>query len=375
MFKFLRKNKPAVDSSAPLAPAKTASEPGATEDFEPIIAEEQVPVEQVAGEPGTVEHVVVDSVTVEPVVVEKFDQKLNKSRSQLGGRLKSMFRLHRKLDDDLLEDLETLLLTADVGVQVSLSIIEQLTTSIKRRELDDADAVLRSLRQQLNEILAPCQQPFEIDLECKPFVILMIGVNGAGKTTTIGKLAHRLRGAGLKVMLAAGDTYRAAAVEQLKAWGERNQVPVVAQASGADSASVVYDALAAARARGVDVLIADTAGRLHTQSNLMDELRKIKRVLAKLDPSAPHEVMLVLDGGAGQNAINQAEQFHQAVKVSGITITKLDGTAKGGMVFALAKKLGIPIRFIGVGENAADLHDFDSAAFVNALLPDHLAGS
>jgi fused signal recognition particle receptor len=298
------------------------------------------------------------------------EQRLERSRGQFSGRLKAMFRIRKKIDADLLEELETLLLTADVGVEASQMIIDGLTQRIKRRELDDSEAVLGALRSQLLELLAPCESPLLVDANKQPFVILIVGVNGAGKTTTIGKLAKRFSDAGLKVMLAAGDTFRAAAVEQLQRWGERNQVQVIAQSSGADSASVVFDALEAARARGMDVLIADTAGRLHTQSNLMDELAKIKRVMGKLEASAPHEVLLVIDGGTGQNAINQTEQFNQAIGVTGIAVTKLDGTAKGGILFALARKFGIPFRFIGVGEGIGDLRGFDSREFVEALLPE-----
>jgi len=227
---------------------------------------------------------------------------------------------------------------------------------------------MNTLAMDMTALLAPCEQPLRIPGDAKPFVILVVGINGAGKTTTIGKLAHRLKAEGRSVLLAAGDTFRAAAVEQLQTWGARNDVPVVAQHTGADSASVIYDAVAAGQARGVDVVIADTAGRLHTQSNLMQELAKIKRVLAKLDPAAPHEVLLVVDGGTGQNALNQAQQFHQAVGLTGVAITKLDGTAKGGMLFAIAQQLGVPIRFIGVGEAIEDLQPFVAHDFVAALL-------
>jgi fused signal recognition particle receptor len=231
----------------------------------------------------------------------------------------------------------------------------------------DAEALMASLHRHMQAILAPSSQPLVIPADKRPFVILMVGINGAGKTTTIGKLAHRFQQQGLKVMLAAGDTFRAAAVEQLQTWGERNGVPVIAQRQGADSASVIFDALQSAQARAVDVLIADTAGRLHTQSNLMEELKKIKRVLTKIDPAAPHEIMLVVDAGTGQNAISQAQEFNQAVGLTGITLTKLDGTAKGGIIFAVAKKLNIPIRFVGVGEGIENLREFDAKEFVDAL--------
>ena len=273
----------------------------------------------------------------------------------------------RKIDDDLLEEIETQLLTADIGVDATMDIISQLTKKVARNELKDAEALMGTLKQLLQEIIEPVSQPLEIDSSLKPHVILMVGINGAGKTTTIGKMAKRFQSEGKSVMLAAGDTFRAAAVEQLQVWGDRNNVPVVAQQTGADSASVCFDALQSAKSKGIDVLICDTAGRLHTQSNLMEELKKIHRVLGKQDDGAPHEVMLVLDAGIGQNAINQAEQFHKSVGVTGLTLTKLDGTAKGGIVFAIAKKMGLPIRFIGVGETIEDLRPFKADEFVEAL--------
>ena len=294
--------------------------------------------------------------------------KLEKPRAGFGKRLRQMFSIGRKIDAELLEELETLLLTADVGAETTLAIIDDLTGRVKRRELDNSERLMEVLRELLITRLTPVAKPLEATVDGSPFVIMVVGVNGAGKTTTIGKLSQRLRGDGANVMLAAGDTFRAAAVEQLKTWGERINVPVIAQATGSDSASVIFDALQAARARNVDVMIADTAGRLHTQSNLMEELKKIKRVMGKLDPNAPHEVLLVLDGTSGQNALNQAAEFGQAVGVTGLAVTKLDGTAKGGVVFALAQKFNLPIRFIGVGEAAADLQVFDPEAFVDALL-------
>ncbi|MGA7801924.1 MAG: signal recognition particle-docking protein FtsY [Gammaproteobacteria bacterium] len=292
---------------------------------------------------------------------------LRKTRTGLTDGVASLVLGRRQIDDDLLDELETQLLVADIGVEATAGIIQDLTQRVKRKQLGDAEALMAALREDLGTILAPCTQPLEIDARQRPYVILMVGVNGAGKTTTIGKLARRLQDEGKRVMLAAGDTFRAAAVEQLQVWGERNNIPVIAQHKGADSASVIYDGLQAARARDMDVLIADTAGRLHTQSNLMEELKKIKRVLGKLDGAAPHEVMLVVDAGTGQNALNQALQFHEAVQLTGITLTKLDGTAKGGIIFAIAKRLGIPIRFIGVGEAIEDLRVFDAAEFVAAL--------
>jgi fused signal recognition particle receptor len=274
----------------------------------------------------------------------------------------------RKIDAALLEEIETRLLLADVGVDATESLMSDLHRKVARNELGDIDALFAALRAGMLEILQPCEQPLQIPDDIRPFMILAVGVNGSGKTTTIGKLARRFRDEKRSVMLAAGDTFRAAAIEQLKVWGERNDVPVIAQASGADPAAVAYDAYDAARARKVDVLIVDTAGRLHTQGGLMDELKKVQRVVRKLDASAPHETLLVLDGGTGQNAIAQAEQFHAAVGLTGLVITKLDGTAKGGVVLAIARRMRLPIRYIGVGEQAEDLGVFNAAQFVTALL-------
>ncbi len=274
----------------------------------------------------------------------------------------------RRIDDALLEELETRLLAADMGVEVTQALLSDLRKQVARAELDDADALKHALAASLISILKPVEQPLVVDRTHKPFVILVVGVNGSGKTTTIGKLAKRLKDEGLTVMLAAGDTFRAAAVEQLAVWAERNDVPIVSQAPGADPAAVVFDAMQSARARGIDVLIADTAGRLHTQSHLMDELAKIARVIKRLDAEAPHEVLLVLDAGLGQNALRQAEQFSNAVGVSGIVVTKLDGTAKGGIVVAIARRFGLPIRFVGVGEQAEDFGIFDARAYVEGLL-------
>jgi len=274
----------------------------------------------------------------------------------------------RRIDAALLEQLETQLLSADLGVDATDAILSDLHARVARAELSDAKALESALAASLLAILKPVERPLAIDWAHKPFVILVVGVNGSGKTTTIGKLARRLKDDGLSVMLAAGDTFRAAAVEQLAAWASRNSVPVVSQATGADPAAVVFDAMQSAKARGADVLIADTAGRLHTQSHLMDELRKIARVIKRLDPDAPHEVLLVLDASLGQNAIRQAEQFNQAIGVTGIVVTKLDGTAKGGVVIAVARRFGLPIRFVGVGEQAEDFGIFDARAFVEGLL-------
>jgi len=289
--------------------------------------------------------------------------------SLLGRQVSALFSSNPRLDDDLLDQLETTLLTADVGVKATTDVIDDLRKRMQAREFADVPALFAHLRGQLVAMLRPIEKPLELPDTPRPFVVLVVGVNGAGKTTTIGKLAKWMKREGLDVMLAAGDTFRAAAVEQLKTWGERNHVPVIAQGGGADSASVIFDALAAAKSRGADVLIADTAGRLHTQAGLMDELAKVKRVMGKLDTTAPHETLLVIDGNTGQNALNQAKQFHQAVGLSGLVVTKLDGTAKGGVVFALAREIGVPIRFIGVGEGLLDLRVFDAEEFVDGLLP------
>jgi len=292
---------------------------------------------------------------------------LSRTRQGLTGGIADLVLGSKAIDDDLIEEIETMLLVADIGVDATREIIDDLTEQVARKQLNDAEALLAALRQQMQAILAPVSQPLVIPENTRPWVILMVGINGAGKTTTIGKLAHRFQQQGLKVMLAAGDTFRAAAVEQLQTWGERNDVPVIAQQQGADSASVIFDALNSARSRNMDVLIADTAGRLHTQTNLMEELKKIKRVMGKLDDSIPHEIMLVVDAGTGQNALNQAQEFNQAVGLTGITLTKLDGTARGGIIFAIAKKMNTPIRFIGVGEGIENLRTFDAEEFVDAL--------
>ena len=273
------------------------------------------------------------------------------------------------LDDDLLDDIETALITADVGVTASTELIGKLRKRMKAREFADARALLAALRAELVALLVPVAKPLQVDVGKKPFVILTVGINGAGKTTTIGKLARRYKDEGKQLMLAAGDTFRAAAVAQLQAWGERNGVTVIAQGQNADAASVAFDALQAAKSRGADVLIADTAGRLHTQGGLMEELAKVRRVLGKLDPAAPHEVLMVIDGTTGQNAVNQVREFSKKVQVTGLVVTKLDGTAKGGVVFALAREFGIPIRYAGIGERPEDLRVFDAEAFVDALLP------
>src|SRR5580658_2409406 len=281
----------------------------------------------------------------------------------------------RKIDAEILDELETRLITADVGTEATRQILDDLRRQVARKELGDVDALLAALRKAMVDILAPVERPLVVDPAIKPYVILVVGINGAGKTTTIGKLAHRLLAEGRSVMLAAGDTFRAAAREQLTIWAERNRVPIIAQQSGAEPAAVIFDALNAARARNIDVLIADTAGGPHTQTPPMDELKKVKRVLARLDPSAPHEILLVLDGTIGQNAVAQAEEFNKGLGVTGLVITKLDGTAKGGVVLAIAQRLKIPIRFIGVGEQSEDFGVFNASEFVSALLKSEPRGA
>jgi len=300
---------------------------------------------------------------------DPLELRLEDTRRQLGKRLGALLTNRSSIDEDLLDEIETTLITSDIGVNAALEIVENLRAGISNKIITEPGQVLPAVQAELYELIESCEQFLAVDESAKPYVILMVGVNGAGKTTTIGKLAQRYKEDGLSVMLAAGDTFRAAAVEQLKSWGERNDIPVVAQGSGADSAAVIFDALQSAKARGVDVLIADTAGRLHTQHNLMEELKKIHRVMGRIDESAPHEIMLVVDAGTGQNALSQAREFNQAIGLTGITVTKLDGTARGGVLFGIAHELGLPIRFIGVGEAAKDLRPFDAGSFVNAILP------
>ena len=301
-------------------------------------------------------------------LLDRVRQGLGKTRSQLVSGLEELFLGEKAIDQDLLEQIENTLLQADVGVSVTNDIIENLTRCAARDELGETKILYDYLRRELTELLVKCEEPLTIGSDSRPFVILAVGVNGAGKTTTIGKLAHYFKDQGFSVLLAAGDTFRAAAVEQLQTWGDRNQVPVIAQAQGSDSASVIYDAMSAAKAREIDIVIADTAGRLHSKKNLMEELSKITRVLKRHGNSAPNEVLLVVDAGTGQNALIQAREFLTAVSVSGIVLTKLDGTAKGGVIFAIAKELGLPIRFIGVGERVEDLRPFSAEQFVEALI-------
>ncbi|MFJ5285499.1 signal recognition particle-docking protein FtsY [Pseudomonas sp. NPDC088429] len=349
---FVEPVAPVVQQPAPL-PAPVIAEPVAP--VAPVEVVTEAPVEA----PRTEE--------TKAGFFARLKQGLSKTSASIGEGMASLFLGRKTIDDDLLDDLETRLLTADVGVEATTQIIQRLTQKVARKELADADALYKSLQAELAAMLKPVEQPLKIASQNKPFVILVVGVNGAGKTTTIGKLAKKLQLEGKKVMLAAGDTFRAAAVEQLQVWGERNKIPVIAQHTGADSASVIFDAVQAAKARGIDVLIADTAGRLHTKDNLMEELKKVRRVIGKLDADAPHEVLLVLDAGTGQNAINQAKQFNQTVELTGLALTKLDGTAKGGVIFALAKQFGLPIRYIGVGEGIDDLRTFEAEPFVQAL--------
>ncbi|MDE1911411.1 MAG: signal recognition particle-docking protein FtsY [Pseudomonas sp.] len=330
----------------------------------PVVAK---PVPVAVAAPAVIEEPAVPAETGKTGFFARLKQGLSKTSASIGEGMASLFLGKKTIDDELLEDIETRLLTADVGVEATAVIIQSLTQKVARKQLTDADALYKSLQAELANMLKPVEAPLIIDTQKKPFVILVVGVNGAGKTTTIGKLAKKLQLKGKKVMLAAGDTFRAAAVEQLQVWGERNKIPVIAQHTGADSASVIFDAVQAAKARNIDVLIADTAGRLHTKDNLMEELKKVRRVIGKLDADAPHEVLLVLDAGTGQNAISQAKQFHQTVQLTGLALTKLDGTAKGGVIFALAKQFGLPIRYIGVGEGIDDLRTFEAEPFVQAL--------
>ncbi|WOJ92393.1 signal recognition particle-docking protein FtsY [Congregibacter variabilis] len=330
----------------------------AKEDVPPDVSQVPAPVDSEPSED--------DKDPTGPGFFGRLKRGLGRTSDSLAAGFGNLFLGRKTIDADLLEELESQLLMADVGIEATSEIIAHLTDRVSRKELSDPEALMQGLREELQSILQPCEKNLDVSTGA-PFVILMVGVNGVGKTTTIGKLARRFQEEGRSVMLAAGDTFRAAAVEQLQHWGERHDIPVIAQHTGADSASVIYDALQAATARGVDVLIADTAGRLSNKSHLMDELSKVVRVMGKLNPQAPHEVMLVLDAGTGQNALSQASQFRDAVGVTGLTLTKLDGTAKGGVIFAIARRLGLPIRFIGVGESALDLRPFVAEEFIQAL--------
>lgn len=349
MFSFLRKKPKIVEEEAVQ---------------QPVEQQEQAELYQ----HDTLAHSETEPADEKVSLFGRLKQRLTRTSNQLTEGFAALVLGKKAIDDDLLEELETQLLTADLGIDATQTIIRDLTQRVARKQLSDADSLFTALRDDMVAILQPSCQPLVIPKQEGPFVILMVGINGVGKTTTIGKLAKQFQQQGKSVMLAAGDTFRAAAVEQLQVWGERNKISVISQHSGADSASVIFDALQAAKARKIDILIADTAGRLHTQSNLMEELKKVKRVMGKLDASAPHEIMLVLDAGTGQNALSQAIQFNEAVGVTGLTLTKLDGTAKGGIIFAIAKKTGLPIRYIGVGETIDDLRPFQSEEFVDALL-------
>lgn len=364
---------PAPAAPVPAAPAPTAQidvAPIATPAIEP--APVPLPEPTPAPAPVTDDLPAAASIDAVPAPAGKPGWRERLRNSVIARSFGGLFSRNPKLDDDLLDELETALITADVGVGATTDLVEGLRKRMKSREFADANALLAALRAELIAILQPVAKPLVIDRNAKPFVVLTVGVNGVGKTTTIGKLAKRFKDDGHSLMLAAGDTFRAAAVAQLQAWGERNGVAVVAQGQNADAASVAFDALQAGKARGTSVLIADTAGRLHTQSGLMNELGKIRRVLGKIDPTAPHEVLMVIDGTTGQNALSQLRQFNAAVNVTGLVVTKLDGTAKGGVVFALAREFGIPIRFAGIGERPEDLRVFDPEAFVDALLPEAL---
>lgn len=373
-------NRKRVPRPAPVPQRKPESQPA--EDRQDELAEplQKAPPEAVAEQPAEAEPELVEKPTApvsppEPVpepepavsVFQRIRSGLGKTRANLTSGLSDLLTGGKTVDADLLEEIETTLLMADVGVTATSEIIESLTAKLERKQLKDGAALRLALKEELRSLLANSSQPLDLNIDKKPYVILMVGVNGVGKTTTIGKLAKHFQADGKSVMLAAGDTFRAAAVEQLQVWGDRNKVPVVAQHTGADSASVIFDAVQSAAARNIDVVIADTAGRLHNKDNLMGELEKVVRVMKKLDENAPHEVMLVLDAGTGQNALSQAKVFQRAVGVSGITLTKLDGTAKGGIVFAIARQLQLPIRYIGVGEQVDDLRSFDAETFVNAL--------
>ena len=383
MLGFFRKKKPdpATPAASPNptpapgtpAPPPAADLPPAQPDAPAAIADAGLPpVPEAAAAPVAAAAETAAPAEPAPAAAGKSGWRERLRNSSFARAFGGLFSGNPRLDDDLLDEVETALITADVGVAATTVLVEDLRKRMKAREFADAGALLAALRIELIGMLQPVARPLVVAADARPFVILTVGVNGVGKTTTIGKLARRFRDEGRSLMLAAGDTFRAAAVAQLQAWGERNGVPVVAQGQDSDAAAVAFDALQSARARGTEVLIADTAGRLHTQAGLMNELGKIRRVLGKLDASAPHEVLMVIDGTTGQNAISQLRQFNAAVGVTGLVVTKLDGTAKGGVVFALAREFGIPIRFAGIGERPEDLRVFDAEAFVDALLPEAL---
>lgn len=387
MFKFLKRKKDKPEDKKVSEQTKEEATQATTIDPEDenIVADDtqtneiqSSSIDQTAQieEPPSAPQEPADIATTEPTepppekkksLFKRLTSSLTKTRKNLASGLSNLFLGRKTIDDDLLDDIETQLISADIGINASEALIEDLTDGISRKEIKDPQAVLARLKQGLLDIIKPCEQHLDTNTPNLPHVILMVGVNGSGKTTTIGKLAKKLQTEGKSVMLAAGDTFRAAAIEQLQVWGMRNDVPVIAQHTGADSASVAFDALSSAVAKGVDVLIIDTAGRLHTSENLMEELKKVKRVLSKKHANAPHEVMLVVDAGIGQNALLQAVKFNEAVDLTGITITKLDGTAKGGIIFAIAKELHLPIRYIGCGEQIDDLREFNAEEFIDAL--------
>lgn len=365
------------DSSAPQAPAERAAIAAEVPDYA-VTTEPSEP-----GDEFVKEEAVSDESTLEPEFIDdkhttetppeddsgfftRLKRGLSRTKENLGSGIVSLFR-GKSIDDDLFEELETQLLVADVGYETTSKIIAQLTESADKKQLKDGEALYQLLKQKMTDILDSVDSPLSLKTEDGPFVILMVGVNGVGKTTTIGKMAKQFQQQGKKVMLAAGDTFRAAAVEQLQVWGERNNIPVIAQQTGSDSASVVFDAYQSARARNIDVLIADTAGRLQNKDHLMEELKKVVRVIKKINPDAPHEIMLTLDAGTGQNAISQTKLFNEAVGLTGISLTKLDGTARGGVIFSIADQFDIPIRYIGIGEGIDDLRPFNSHDFVDAL--------
>ncbi len=362
MFSFIKKKPPEA------TPQSTGTSPNSP------VESESAPTSDLIAQAATVPAAQTISNETEPSsdqskssLFSRLRQSLSKTRTVLTDSLSTLMLGRKTIDQSLLDDIETQLLSADMGLEATDHVIQALTLKLNRKQLASPQALMDSLKNELASLLTPCEVPLTIPVDARPYVILVVGVNGAGKTTTIGKLAKRLQQQGHKLVLAAGDTFRAAAVEQLKVWGDRNQVPVIAQPTGSDSASVIFDAYQSAKARGAGVLIADTAGRLHNKDNLMQELEKIVRVLKKLDPDLPHETLLVLDSTTGQNSLNQAKAFHKSVNVTGLALTKLDGTAKGGMVFAIAKELRLPIRFIGVGEKVDDLRPFEAKDFVDAL--------
>ena len=377
--------RPEVVSSAPHISEVTAAPKYDTENSTTL------PSGEISPKPSQEENVEAE-ISYEPEPIDKKDESivsqkqsdagffnklkrgLSRTKENLGSGFVSLFR-DKAIDDELFEELETQLLVADVGMDTTSKIIKHLTDTADRKQLKNGDALYQLLKQQMTDILSHVDRPLNAHSETGPFVILMVGVNGVGKTTTIGKMAKQFQQQGKKVMLAAGDTFRAAAVEQLQVWGERNNIPVVAQQTGSDSASVVFDALQSAQARNIDVLIADTAGRLQNKEHLMEELKKVVRVMKKINPHAPHEIMLTLDAGTGQNAVSQTKLFHQAVGLTGLSLTKLDGTAKGGVIFAIADQFNIPIRYIGVGEGIDDLRPFDSHTFVDALFSENQANA